>query len=420
MNNQKGFVIPLIIIIVLLIGGLGYVGYTKFQDKPPISSTATPVNQETDTQTSGEVMKGEDYGIKYIPASDRQSNTLRFQFYGPAKIQGYDPIEGKLVNADTEFRKCKGRKCNVTNQELRFDLVQQGRSGDDRPLVSLSLRKIQEEYQKYVEGGKAGEFKSSVISFALPTPPPKVGIADTAGWNLWVGAVYYDNNGNKQDDVLDDWDIAFTDGIVYLWQQDKSRPNSFVPGWNFEITTNPKLASDKAFQYKNDPAGSAQYRKSFENQIVLIPILETKTVLYGAKDQPRTSEQPAQSAADSKNERLKGALSSLRAIAEVVYDSNGGSYKNICRNGGLNENESEVKNILTKIRNNKVGLSSSADQKTLGIVCMATETRYAISLKSNDTPEEKDATWCIDRSEDSSRMRKGEIDAVDTNFIRCH
>lgn len=333
-KSPKKIIISLVIFVLLVLSTGVYFALPKIKDYISNEKGMVTNNGSSIGSASEGTVPVREYTTQYISAENKPS-TLRFQFYGPAKIQGYD-IKGNLVTMDTKFSPCLGKACSQ-NSKLRLDILPQPQTGDyNKPIASISLQNVYDEYQKYVAGGKAGLFKSSVISVPLPTPPPKGFTTDTSGWDYWAGVIYYDNDGDQINNTLGskDWTIGSTDGMVYFRGNEINIANSFVPGWNFQITTNSKLASEKMSEYQNNQQAIYSFRKSFENQIALIPILTSDGQLLfpeppGSKENQQVSN-PAKGIAEinfikgapeSEITKVKELIQSQSWVSSVVYTS---------------------------------------------------------------------------------------------------
>lgn len=274
-NYQKGFVVPLLITIIAVLiigGGIYYYSQNKQVEQksdvqsntsipsnnPVVTTPVSPISTVVSTSIPS-VMKMEDYRIRKVPVNSTLPNTIRFQFYGPQQVIGSNLKENDTKVYSTIFPPCRGRKCNATNNELRLDLAMQGRSPVDQPLLSLPLTQVKKEYDEYLKNKGTNGFISSVITVKLPVPPPRVGFAESEGWETWIGSVYYDTDADKMFNPLIDWEIRSTDEYRYAWPDMSAAAKSdLVLGWNY---WNASEANDQA------------HRKSFENSIFQIPVL---------------------------------------------------------------------------------------------------------------------------------------------------
>lgn len=275
-KSGRKFIIAGLVGILLLVSLVSFGGYYYFTKLKPLMYQDDQSDQIITQNTEPEILNIGDYTVKYIATDNNLPDTLRFRFYGPARLQGYD-FNGNLVTADTVFQNCSGW-CS-DNTKLRFDIIRQG--GDpfvDKSLVSMPLDSIYAEYQEYVSRGSEGGFLSSVITVKLPIPPQD-NFSKFNGYNPWVGVVYNDNDGDDLYDVANEG-IIFTDGMMYAWQEGGNMDNIYVLGWNFSLSIDTEKAAAKRTEVKDDPVKNFAYRKSFENQIFHIPILSLNPGIF--------------------------------------------------------------------------------------------------------------------------------------------
>jgi len=235
------------------------------------------------------VLPIEEYKRRYV-AADTIPDTLRIQLYGPSTFAGYDQ-SGTLTTAEGKLQECP--RCSG-GETLHVALVRHGMSEEDTPLVVFSLAKQQKEYEEWVRAGGHGMFYSSVITIPLPVVPPKGDFAQSLGHDTWVPMVYYAADGDSSFDSIVYNSVIYGDQLTYIFTDAAIRDGGFstyVRGWNF-VSIHGQTEGANLQKYRNDPIGGFEnYRKSYENTIVQLPVFKTAfpNVMPKAFVEPRTS-----------------------------------------------------------------------------------------------------------------------------------
>ncbi|MDP9249141.1 MAG: hypothetical protein M3M85_01355 [bacterium] len=123
---------------------------------------------------------------------------------------------------------------------------------------------------------------------------------------------------------------------------------------------------------------SCKYLEINSNDKVLPPIDNhlpaiTKPVVFPAVDQQQEIQEDLQNIAN-----IVASVANFRALAEVVFDSNGGSYLPLCSGRLINVAANSSLPILVKTI---ITAQDATSQSGAGIVCIATKYKYVLEVK---------------------------------------
>jgi hypothetical protein len=104
-----------------------------------------------------------------------------------------------------------------------------------------------------------------------------------------------------------------------------------------------------------------------------------------------TTSQPKSSALTLSDEAtLKSNISTMRAIAELKYDADGG-YQNVCKDGRIATTSTQTQYSASVPVESILKVRNVSSQGEAGIVCVNSKTEYAISIEL-----ESGSAFCID------------------------
>ena len=108
--------------------------------------------------------------------------------------------------------------------------------------------------------------------------------------------------------------------------------------------------------------------------------------------------------------QLQGMMSSLRAIAEILYSEKGSSYKSLCSDGLLN---SAASNDLSQVVQGIIRAQGVSTQAQAGVQCVSATDKFAVNIKFTFTdtilPNEAHS-FCVDSNGVASDEHKWRFD----------
>ncbi len=421
MKNYKGFGLPVVmaLITILLVSATALFVYentkqtkldfvkndevvtTMQYDQKSIVQDENNIDSSVSTAsdiTIPAVLQYKEYIIKYVPA-EKTLNTLRFRFYGPATVEGYDS-KGNITNSSALLTSCAGKSCS-TNSKLRLVFYSQiNTDGSQKPIVTIALDSVEKEYKDWLSGDKKNGFLSSVVTVKLPDTPPTSQTMNYNGWDSYIASIYYDNDDDGKLDPIKDYFITSTDSLAFSTGR-SDVPQGFIDGWNFMRTT------DKPSDTKEDPDKKIKYRKSFENQISLIPIFSIKSQINISAEKPIPV--TSKSIIDDTNEKIKKEAFTILNGASIMKSGDDNTYEHTCKDGVIDTN-SKFGGVYTTIPVNNIikylygGDTVTKTQESAGIKCYASKEALVFSVKLVPGGSDGDNSYCTSINDSSTKL----------------